>query len=101
MPLNLKTGRLLPATPETPRLANYRGSGLVLRPKAAVPDTSDHDDLGRDDVERGFVAGPGRPQLRRHRQRRDQMEPRVRILGADVASPYHSPQEATSAGGAN
>src|SRR5215471_3336802 len=31
-PLNLKTGRLFPATPETPPLAtNYRESGLVLR----------------------------------------------------------------------
>src|SRR6516165_10071026 len=36
-PLNLKTGRLLLATPETARLAtNYRESGFVLRSNVAV-----------------------------------------------------------------
>jgi len=34
---NLKTGRLLPATPRDPSLAtNYRGSGLVPCPKPAI-----------------------------------------------------------------
>src|SRR5215471_19401894 len=36
-PLNLKTGRLFPATPETPPLAtNYRESGLVVCPACSI-----------------------------------------------------------------